>query len=177
MENTYIFAIAFLLPLTAIMVILQTNPYNALILRGILGAVAALVYALLGAADVALTEAFMGTLLAITLYAIALRSSMVVRLGVVSTNAQNPLVVNILHQFREIFDRYHLRTELTAYEDMPTMMASYDNREVHGIILPKNQEAFITKIRIARLYEILQLKLGDRPEISQEIINESLSKN
>jgi len=38
------------------------------------------VYALLGAADVALTEALVGTLLSTTLYAIALRSSMVFRL-------------------------------------------------------------------------------------------------
>jgi putative multicomponent Na+:H+ antiporter subunit B len=70
-----------LLPLTAILLVAQGNPYQTLVLRGILGAVAALVYALLGAADVALTEALVGTLLSTTLYAVALRSSMVLRLG------------------------------------------------------------------------------------------------
>jgi putative multicomponent Na+:H+ antiporter subunit B len=70
-----------LLPLTAILLVAQSNPYQTLVLRGILGAVAALVYALLGAADVALTEALVGTLLSTTLYAVALRSSMVLRLG------------------------------------------------------------------------------------------------
>jgi putative multicomponent Na+:H+ antiporter subunit B len=70
-----------LLPLTAILLVAQTNPYQTLVLRGILGAVAALIYALLGAADVALTEALVGTLLSTTLYAVALRSSMVLRLG------------------------------------------------------------------------------------------------
>jgi putative multicomponent Na+:H+ antiporter subunit B len=71
-----------LLPLTAVLLVSQADPYQALILRGVLGVVAALVYALLGAADVALTEAMVGTLLSTTLYAVALRSSMVLRLAV-----------------------------------------------------------------------------------------------
>lgn len=165
MDNLYIYVIAFLLPLTSIMVILQTNPYNALILRGILGAVAALVYALLGAADVALTEALMGTLLAITLYAIAVRSSMVVRLGVIANNAQTPLVMDLITQLRQVFERYHLRTELTTYTDMSTLISGYGDREVHGIIM-LNQELATTQIRITRLYEILRAELGDCPQIS-----------
>jgi putative multicomponent Na+:H+ antiporter subunit B len=70
-----------LLPLTALLLVAQSNPYQTLVLRGILGAVAALVYALLGAADVALTEALVGTLLSTTLYAVARRSSMALRLS------------------------------------------------------------------------------------------------
>ncbi|NJK30310.1 MAG: DUF4040 domain-containing protein, partial [Acaryochloris sp. SU_5_25] len=69
--DSYIYIITALLPLTAGMVVLQVNPYHALIMRGILGAVAAMLYAVLGAADVALTEALVGTMLAITLYAVA----------------------------------------------------------------------------------------------------------
>ncbi len=71
-----------LLPLTAMMLVSRADPYQVLILRGVLGVVAALVYVLLGAADVALTEAMVGTLLSTTLYAVALRSSMVLRLAV-----------------------------------------------------------------------------------------------
>ncbi len=73
-----------LLPLTAVLLVSRADPYQVLILRGVLGVVAALVYALLGAADVALTEAMVGTLLSTTLYAVALRSSMVLRLAVPS---------------------------------------------------------------------------------------------
>lgn len=80
-----LYAIVALLPLSAVMVVVQVNPYHALVIRGILGAVAALVYALLGAADVALTEALVGTMLAITLYAVAVRSSLLMRLGIVQT--------------------------------------------------------------------------------------------
>ena len=81
-EDFYIVAIAALLPLTACMLVFQVNPYHALVIRGILGAIAALVYALFGAADVALTEALVGTMLSITLYAVAVRSSLIMRVGV-----------------------------------------------------------------------------------------------
>ena len=83
MTDLYVYVIIALLPLTALMSVLQVNPYNALVIRGILGAVAVLVYAVLGAADVALTEALVGTLLAVSLYVIAVRSSLIMRLGIV----------------------------------------------------------------------------------------------
>jgi putative multicomponent Na+:H+ antiporter subunit B len=69
-----------LLPLTAVLLVSQANPYQTLVLRGILGSVATLLYALLGAPDVAITEALVGTLLSTTLYAVALRSSMALQL-------------------------------------------------------------------------------------------------
>ena len=78
-----VLAITVLLPIAAVMTVLQKNPYHALVVRGILGGIAALVYALFGAADVALTEALVGTMLAITLYAVAVRSSLELRLGIV----------------------------------------------------------------------------------------------
>ena len=74
--DSYIYMITALLPLAAAMLVFQVSPYHALVIRGVLGAIAALVYTVLGAPDVALTEALVGTLLAITLYAVAVRSSM-----------------------------------------------------------------------------------------------------
>lgn len=71
-----ILIIAFLLPLSAGLLVIQTNPYHALVMRGILGAIAALLYVTFGAADVALTEALVGTLLSVVLYAIAIRSAL-----------------------------------------------------------------------------------------------------
>ena len=83
MIDRYIYVIIALLPLASLMLVFQVNPYQALVVRAILGAVAALVYAVLGAADVALTEALVGTMLAVTLYLIAVRSSLVMRLGII----------------------------------------------------------------------------------------------
>ncbi|WP_434685111.1 DUF4040 domain-containing protein [Pseudanabaena minima] len=97
----YVYAIAVLLPISASMLIFQSNPYNALVLRGILGAVSALVYTILGAADVALTEALVGAFLATMLYAVAVRSSLVLRLGVVGE-------VAIAHDLEEELDKLNL---------------------------------------------------------------------
>lgn len=75
MEQSYLLAIVALMPMVGGLLVFQTSPYQALILRGILGAIAALVYALFGAADVALTEALVGTMLSMTLYIVAIFSS------------------------------------------------------------------------------------------------------
>lgn len=70
-----------LLPLSALFTVVQSQPYYALVSRGILGVVAVMLYAVMGAPDVALTEALVGTLLTVILYAIAVRSTLVLRVG------------------------------------------------------------------------------------------------
>ncbi|MEM6611190.1 MAG: hydrogenase subunit MbhD domain-containing protein, partial [Cyanobacteria bacterium P01_C01_bin.72] len=79
MIDKYIYVIVALLPIASLILVFQSNPYQALVVRAILGAVAALVYATLGGADVALTEALVGTMLATTLYVVTVRSSLVMR--------------------------------------------------------------------------------------------------
>lgn len=98
-----------LLPLTALLTVGQRDPAAALVLRGLLGVAASLAYALLGAADVALTEALVGTLLATVLYAVALHSSMVVRLGV---PADQPPATETVTALRQWLAEARLRLEL-----------------------------------------------------------------
>ena len=74
-NQIYPLAIVALMPIVGGLLVLQTSPYQALVLRGILGAIAALIYAIAGAADVALTEALVGTMLSMTLYVVAIVSS------------------------------------------------------------------------------------------------------
>lgn len=122
MMDSYVYVITALLPLAASILIVQVNPYRALVIRGILGAVAALVYTVLGAADVALTEALVGTLLAISLYAVAVRSSLVLRLGVlkeeaiakedVANVAQSTHFKQLIDELRTIFSKRHMRVNL-----------------------------------------------------------------
>lgn len=50
-DDSYIYILTALLPLAAFMVVVQANPYHALVIRGILGAIAALVYSVFGAAE------------------------------------------------------------------------------------------------------------------------------
>jgi putative multicomponent Na+:H+ antiporter subunit B len=139
--DSYIYGITALLPLAAAMLVFQVNPYHALVIRGVLGAIAALVYTVLGAPDVALTEALVGTLLAITLYAVAVRSSLVLRLGVLKAEMSEgqdskasdytplPQLVNDLNA---VFNEYHLRVELVPYFDQAELHRALMEKEVHA---------------------------------------------
>lgn len=165
----YVYAIVLLLPLSAAMVIFQSNPYQALIMRGILGAVAALIYAMLGGADVALTEALVGTMLAITLYAVAVRSSLVMRLGVLEgQDMKNSLQWQPLVAYlRALLKRYQLRLELVPYTDRQALQQALGAKAVHGIcLLPEagqtsKEESPRIWLRVQRLYDIFAAELPE----------------
>jgi putative multicomponent Na+:H+ antiporter subunit B len=156
----YIYIFTALLPLSACMVVFQVNPYHALALRGILGAVAAMLYAVLGAADVSLTEALMGTMLAITLYAIAVRSSLVLRLGVLEDHQAEENFEQLLADFRSIFDHHYMRLEVVPYNNMQALQRALSEKEVHATCVPGDEHAIHTTIRVKRIYEILQAELA-----------------
>ena len=157
-EDLYVVAIVALLPLTACMLVFQVNPYHALVIRGILGAVAALVYALFGAADVALTEALVGTMLSITLYAVAVRSSMSMRLGVLEKpldgmlgmskgtparadmQEQTCLAPLLIRDLRRILSRYHMRLELVAYPNHQAMQTALRAKDIHAVCTVSDSE-------------------------------------
>lgn len=182
MSDSYLYGIVALLPLTALMLIIQVNPYHALVMRGILGAVAALVYAVLGAADVALTEALVGTMLAITLYAVAVRSSLVIRIGVLKDGllhaddrsegggSDHPFA-DLITNLRTIAKKYHLRLELVPYADPQSLYQALIEKEVHATCIERTHQAdldskvfvdgqpYQTATRIRRLHEIFQTEL------------------
>lgn len=180
-SEIYIYFITALLPLSACMLLLQVNPYHALVIRGILGAVAAMVYAVLGAADVALTEALMGTMLAITLYAIAVRSSLVMRLGVIkdeSSKADDKRHFGqLMDDLRTIFDKRHMRLELVPYTDTQDLHQALMDKEVHatcvrleyddldravqdGTAHEAEKHPYQTTTRVRRIYDIMQSELS-----------------
>jgi putative multicomponent Na+:H+ antiporter subunit B len=153
--DIYIYVLVALLPLSSLALIFQVNPYHALVVRGVLGAISALVYGVLGAADVALTEALMGTVLAITLYAVAVRSSMVMRLGVLEGEKSADLQ-DILAKLRSIIAKWYLRLELVSYENPHALKEALLNQEVHGICQPESPQLYHTAVRVRRLYDIIK---------------------
>ena len=176
MIENYTYIIVALLPLAALMLVFQVNPYHALVIRAILGAVAALVYAVLGAADVALTEALVGTMLAITLYVIAVRSSLVMRLGIIKElEPENEnYFAELITSFRKIIDKHHLRLELVEYPNKILLEQALNNKEVHAVCIKDEQpeiqyensikeidvrQTYNTTVRVRRLFEILQTEL------------------
>ncbi len=178
MTDIYIYIIVALLPLTAAMVVFQVNPYHALIIRGILGAVAATVYAILGAADVALTEALVGTLLSITLYAIAARSSLVMRVGVLKDDWDlpkldkledgkvEPFFNQLLRDLQKVFHKYHMRVELIFYQNTQDLEQAFIEQEIHTTCISRSQveaddeNKIETKTRVKRLYNIMKNELS-----------------
>ncbi len=164
MSDNYVVVIASLLPLAAAMLVFEENPYHALVVRGILGAIAALLYTVLGAPDVALTEALVGTMLAITLYAVAVRSSLVVRLGVLEDlekKAKEGEFSKLLDQFRKVFKKYHLRLELVSYSDEKALKQALIDKEVHAICMnDEKPQGYHTLTRIQRLYQVMQTQLS-----------------
>ena len=183
-DSGYVVAIAALLPLSAAMVITQVNPYHALVVRGILGAIAALVYALLGAADVALTEALVGTMLSITLYAIAVRSSMAMRMGILTSeaainNSQSnlsspqqseqlaPELDELFRTLRQLLGKHYMRLEIVPYTNGSDLQAALLHKEIHTLCLSNQPQSsksqtpsplppYCVETRVERLQTILQ---------------------
>ena len=170
MIDRYIYVIIALLPLVSLMLVFQVNPYQALVVRAILGAVAALVYAVLGAADVALTEALVGTMLAVTLYVIAVRSSLVMRLGIIQgMETEQESYSEIITDIRKIINQHYLRLEIVEYSSLLDLKQGLLAKEVHaictkresklegqGIAETKVKQTYETAIRVHRLFEIIQ---------------------
>lgn len=177
--DAYVYLITALLPLAASMLVFQANPYHALVIRGILGAIAALIYTVLGAADVALTEALVGTLLAIMLYAVAVRSSMVLRLGVLPDASSDSNFSVLLDDLKNLFSPYHLRIEVVCCLDSKELYRTLIDRNVHVIcgrsptdnidaislgnsqekLLADQQNPYKIVTRLRRLHEIMQTQL------------------
>ena len=151
-ENFFMLVIAALLPLTGCLLILQRDPYRALVIRGVLGAIAALAYALFGAADVALTEALVGTLLSITLYAIAVRSSMRVKIGTLETEQTEPITSALEGPLM----RHHMSCKVLVYSTVEALETALATREIHATYQPSQQHL---KTRVKSLYQIFQAQL------------------
>lgn len=174
MNDVYLYAIVALLPLSSCMVVFERNPYHALVIRGVLGAVAAMLYAVLGAPDVALTEALVGTMLAVTLSAVAVRSSLVMRLGVLQDMAiesEKELdFQRLTEQLRRIFSKRYMRLEIIPYNDKDDLQRALMDQEIHATCVrlvrseSDNPETeilpFHTAIRVKRIYEIMEAELS-----------------
>lgn len=184
-DDIYMIAITALLPLVAVVLVLQTNPYQALVIRGILGAIAALVYAMFGAADVALTEALVGTMLSITLYAIAVRSSMTLRVGIFdpycarSDSTQsgceqtNPIAcvlpTETLTTIKQTFSRHHIRVETLSYPNRTDLEAALHKQEIHLVYYSSANTPIAEKSSDSLLVRTQQLCDILRPQLSEGV--------
>ena len=94
-----------LLPVLGILLIQSESPINSLIYRSFLGSIAALIYALIGAPDVALTEVMVGTLI-LLIYIVTIRSCYSI---VIVVNQESPPTEHLKNLLKSSFEELHLR--------------------------------------------------------------------
>lgn len=133
-----------------------------------------------------MTEALVGTMLAITLYAVAVRSSLVMRLGVLESESMeadkdllndraNNHFGQLTNELRTIFEKRHMRLELVTYYNTEQLHQALMDKEVHmtcfrQLLLPMAQAvpslsqqsekpSYRATTRVRRIYEIVQAEL------------------
>ena len=103
-----LFPIELILPVLGLLLIRTESPIRGLIYRSFLGSIAALIYAVVGAPDVALTEVLVGTLLSAILYIITIRACYTVLIVV----PENFIISDQLcQQVSAIFNELHLQVK------------------------------------------------------------------
>ena len=103
-----LFPIELILPVLGLLLIRTESPIRGLIYRSFLGSIAALIYAAVGAPDVALTEVLVGTLLSAILYIITIRACYTVLIVV----PENFIISDQLcQQVSAIFNELHLQVK------------------------------------------------------------------
>ena len=103
-----LFPIELILPVLGLLLIRTESPIRGLIYRSFLGSIAALIYAAVGAPDVALTEVLVGTLLSAILYIITIRACYTVLIVV-----PEDFIISdqISKQISEMFNELHLQVK------------------------------------------------------------------
>jgi putative multicomponent Na+:H+ antiporter subunit B len=100
--------IELILPVLGVLLIKTESPIRGLIYRSFLGSIAALIYASVGAPDVALTEVLVGTLLSAILYIITIRACytvLIIKPKDFHVSDQN------LVQISDMFNELHLQVK------------------------------------------------------------------
>ena len=120
-STALIFPFELLLPVLGILLIRSSSPINSLIYRSFLGSIAALIFALVGAPDVALTEVMVGTLLSSLLYIVTIRSCYSV---VIIFDKNAPPSPTIKSYLKSIFGELHLNI---VYQDETFSTDSIEN--------------------------------------------------
>ena len=114
--------IELILPVLGVLLIRTETPIRGLIYRSFLGSIAALIYAAVGAPDVALTEVLVGTLLSAILYIITIRACYTV-LIIYPENFEISEVV--CSQITELFNELHLQVKYLS-KDFEKNSTNYD---------------------------------------------------
>ena len=102
-RSLFLLPVELILPILGVLLIRTKSPIRGLIYRSFLGSIAALLYAVCGAPDVALTEVLVGTLLSSILYIITIRACYSIVIIVPNeVNIPKELINNLKSMFNEL---------------------------------------------------------------------------
>ena len=171
-----------LLPVLGVLLIRSVSPINTLIYRSFLGSIAALLYALVGAPDVALTEVMVGTLLSSLLYIVTIRSCYTV---VVIRDKRNQPDDKTDQELKNIFEELNLSINFQLEQlssniskDIKFLHSSSMSGSPHAILLDKNlyveveslkEDIINTKTYISSDHSITVRLIPDHQQLSQPI--------
>ena len=114
--------IELILPVLGVLLIKTESPIRGLVYRSFLGSIAALIYAAVGAPDVALTEVLVGTLLSAILYIITIRACYTVLI----IYPENFEITEVLsNEITILFNELHLQVKYLR-KDFEGHSTSYD---------------------------------------------------
>ena len=156
-----ILPIELILPILGLLLIKTQSPIRGLIYRSFLGSIAALVYAVVGAPDVALTEVLVGTLLSTILYIITIRACY----SITIIKADNyDLSLDLKLHIEELFQELHLQVkylngkfvdEDINYEEL--MGSSTMSGSPHAV-LDQNGLYIESKLLLRDLQEVMDIR-------------------
>ena len=159
-----------LLPILGILLIQSESPINSLIYRSFLGSIAALIYALVGAPDVALTEVMVGTLLSSLIYIVTIRACYSI---VIVVDKNSPINSELKSCLKTIFAELHLKIvyqeesfEVDAKKNFHFLHTSRLSGSPHllicGSILYFEEESLLNDVQKTAEYAQLQCQLDSK---------------
>ena len=156
-----ILPIELILPILGLLLIKTQSPIRGLIYRSFLGSIAALVYAIVGAPDVALTEVLVGTLLSTILYIITIRACY----SITIIKADNyDLSLDLKLHIEELFKELHLQVKylnekfVDEHIDYEELMRSSTMSGSPHAVLDQNGLYIESKLLLRDLQEVMDIK-------------------
>ena len=156
-----ILPIELILPILGLLLIKTQSPIRGLIYRSFLGSIAALVYAVVGAPDVALTEVLVGTLLSTILYIITIRACY----SITIIKADNyDLSLDLKLHIEELFQELHLQVKYLNGKfvdediDYEELMGSSTMSGSPHAVLDQNGLYIESKLLLRDLQEVMDIR-------------------
>ena len=156
-----ILPIELILPILGLLLIKTQSPIRGLIYRSFLGSIAALVYAIVGAPDVALTEVLIGTLLSTILYIITIRACY--SITIIKADDYD-LSLDLKLHIEELFQELHLQVKYLNGKfvdediDYEELMGSSTMSGSPHAVLDQNGLYIESKLLLRDLQEVMDIR-------------------